>query len=293
MNLNPLRLCLAVVLALALNPVAGNAANSAECENPSTLRFSLIPKGDVQKDLAEIQPLLDELRSKFGIAVETYVPSSYGAVVEGLLSGAVHLARLGPASYVAAKRADQSVTPFASYALKANAYQEAGAFYYSLLIVRSDSEYASPDSLRGKRVTLVDPNSTSGFLVPRHVFAKEVGAPLQQYFGQLGYTGSHLASIDRVLKGQADAAFVGSGVLALALADPAARQPIRVVWRSSPIPGSPFVYRGQLCDSLKAKIRDVFLGTGNPRKSAVLDNLGAIRFVPVSDQDYQVIREIH
>lgn len=293
MKLNSLRLCLAVVFSLALNPVAGNAANPAECENPPALRFSLVPQGDVQKDLAELQPLLEELRSRLGIAVETYVPSSYGAVVEGLLSGAVHLASLGPASYVAAKRADQNLTPFASYARKANPYQEAGAFYHSLLIVRSDSEYASLDSLRGKRVTLVDPNSTSGFLVPRHVFAKEVGASLEQYFRQLGYTGSHLASIDRVLRGQADAAFVGSGNLASALADPAARRKIRVLWRSGPIPLDPFVYRGQLCDSLKAKIRGVFLGSGNPRKSAVLNNLDASGFVPVSDQDYQVVREIY
>lgn len=293
MKLNPLRLCLAVALSLALHSIAGNAANPAECESPSTLRFSLVPQGNVQKDLAELQPLLEELRSRLGIAVETYAPSSYGAVVEGVLSGAIHLAYLGPASYVAAKRADPSLTPFASYALKANPYQEAGAFYHSLLIVRSDSEYASPASLRGKRVTLVDPNSTSGFLIPRHVFAKEVGAPLEKYFGQLGYTGSHLASIDRVLRGQADAAFVGSSNLASALANPAARQQIRVVWRSSPIPVDPFVYRGQLCDSLKTKIRDVFLGHGNRQKSAVLDNLGASGFVPVSDQDYQVVREIH
>jgi phosphonate transport system substrate-binding protein len=293
MKLISLRLCFAVVLCLSLNPIVADAANPAECESPPALRFSLVPQGNVQKDLAELQPLLEELRSRLGIAVETYVPSSYGAVVEGLLSGAVHLAHLGPASYVAAKRADQNLTPFASYALKANAYQEAGAFYYSLLIVRSDSKYASPASLRDKRVMLVDPNSTSGFLVPRHVFAKEVGAPLEQYFGQLGYTGSHLASIDQVLRGQADAAFVGSGNLASALADPVARQKIRVVWRSGPIPLDLFAYRGQLCDSLKAKIRGVFLGSGNPQKSAVLDKLGASGFVPVSDQDYQVVREIH
>jgi phosphonate transport system substrate-binding protein len=282
-----------IIAALALLVLATAAAHGAECENPSILRISIIPSGDVKKDLAEHQPLLEELRSVLGIPVETYVPSSYGAVVEGLLSGAVQLARLGPASYVAAKRADPQLTAFATYVHKANAYQEAGAFYYSLLIVRADSGIKNVESLRGKRLALVDPQSTSGSLIPRHVFAKQVGSALENYFGQLGYTGSHVQSINRLLAGHADAAFVGSVNLAAALADPAAMRKVRVIWRSQAFPHDPFVYRGQLCSGLKEKIRNVFLQVGGARKAATLENLDGVRFVPVTDADYQPVREIY
>jgi phosphonate transport system substrate-binding protein len=281
-----------LIAALALLASAA-AAHGAECENPSILRISIIPSGDVKKDLAEHQPLLEELRAVLGIPVETYVPSSYGAVVEGLLSGAVQLTRLGPASYVAAKRADPQLTAFATYVHKANAYQDAGAFYYSLLIVRADSGIDNIAALRGKRLALVDPQSTSGALIPRHVFAKQVGSALDNYFGQIGYTGSHVQSVNRLLAGQADAAFVGSVNLAAALANPAATRKVRVIWRSQAFPHDPFVYRGQLCGGLKDKIRKVFLQAGGARKAATLENLDGVRFVPVADADYQPVREIY
>lgn len=287
-----LRRSITALLSLALLALSA-AANGAECENPPILRISIIPSGDLKKDLAEHKPLLEELHSVLGIPVEIYVPSSYGAVVEGLLSGAVHLARLGPASYVSAKKADPQLTAFASYEHKANAYQASGAFYYSLLIVRADSGIDNIASLRGKRLALVDPQSTSGSLIPRHVFAKQVGSSLENYFGQLGYTGSHVQSVKRILAGQADAAFVSSASLAATLTDSASTQKIRVLWRSAAYPHDPFVYRGQLCNALKEKIRNVFLEGDGARKAATLQNLDGVRFVPVSDRDYQPIREIY
>jgi phosphonate transport system substrate-binding protein len=288
----PYRSTVAVV-AFAFLAFQAAAVHASECENPSILRMSIIPAGDMKKDLAELQPLLEELRLVLGIPVEMYVPSSYGAVGEGLLSGAIHLARLGPAGYVTAKKADPQLTAFASYVHKATAYQDAGAFYYSLLIVRADSGIENIESLRGKRLALVDPQSTTGSLIPRHIFAKQVGTSIDTYFGQLGYTGSHLQSVNRVLGGQADAAFVGSASLSAAVTDPATMKKIRVIWRSKAFPYDPFVYRGQLCKGLKEKISSVFLKGSGARRATTLENIDGVRFVPVSDRDYQAVRDIY
>lgn len=283
----------APLLLLAWLGLHSAAALGAACENPAMLRMSIIPSGDLKKDMLAHQPLLQGLRAALGIPVEIYAPPSYGAVVEGLLSGAIQLARMGPASYVAARKADPQLTPFASFEHKANAYQPAGAFYYSLLIVRADSGIANVAATHGKRLALVDPQSTSGALIPKHVFAKQLGQPLESYFGQIGYTGSHVQSIHRVLDGRADAAFVASVNLAAVLADPAAMQKVRVIWRSQAFPLDPFVYRGQLCEGLKKKIRDVFLKNDGARRAAVLENIDGVRFVPISDQDYQPVRDIY
>ena len=267
---------------------------AAACERPERLRFSIIPRGDVRKEIAQLQPLLDQLRAALGIPVEVYAAPSYGAVVEALLSGAVHLARLGPASYVSARRADPLLTAFANYANKASRFQPAGAFYHSLLIVRAGGAIADVKALRGKRLALVDPESTSGALIPRHVFAKQVGRPLEAYFSQVGYSGSHTQSVDRVLAGQIDAAFVGSQNLAAATAaHPARERQVRVIWRSGPIPTDPFVFRGQLCADLQEKIRGAFFKRGGAQSADVLERLDVARFVPVSDRDYRIVREIY
>lgn len=263
-------------------------SHAATCEMPDRLRFSTIPRGDFKRDIAELQPLLDKLQTALGIPVEVYMPPSYGAVVEALRSGTVQLARLGPASYVSARRADPQLTPFASHANRATPFQPAGAFYLSLLIVRADSGITDVAALRGKRLALVDPESTSGALVPRRVFATQVGTGLESYFAQVGYSGSHLQSVHRLLSGQVDAAFVGSQNLAWATAaDPEAARRVRVLWKSDAIPTDPIVVRGQLCGPVKAKIRDVFLD-----RAAAPGRPGVVRFVPVSDKDYQSVRDM-
>lgn len=287
------RAAMHVLVLVALGAQCSLSA-AAGCDKPDRLRFSIIPRGDVKKELAELQPLLDRLQAALGMPVEVYTPPSYGAVVEALSSGAVQLARLGPASYVAARRADPQLTAFASYANRNNAFQAAGPFYHSLLIVRADSGIADSGALRGKRLALVDPESTSGSLIPKRIFAKQIGTSLESYFAQVGYSGSHTQSVDRLLAGQVDAAFVGSQNLAAAVsADPEKVSRIRVIWRSGPIPTDPFVFRGQLCDGLKDKIRATFLDHGGARNAAVLDKLNVTRFVPVSDQDYRIVHEIY
>lgn len=267
---------------------------AASCENPSRLRFSIIPRGEVQKELDELQPLLAQLKAALGIPVEVYVAPSYGAVVEALLSGAVQLARLGPASYVKAKRADPQLTAFASYATKGTVFQPEGPFYHSLLIVRADSGMTNIGSLGGKRLALVDPDSTSGALIPQRVFTRQIGKSLESHFSQVGYSGSHTQSVNKLLAGQVDAAFVGSQNLAAeTLHDPEKAKRIRIIWRSARIPTDPFVFRGQLCDEVKTGIRDAFFNRGGPQSPAVLDRLNVARLVPVSDRDYQAVRDLY
>lgn len=278
----------------AMSLLASGVAIARECEKPSVLRFSLVPQRTVQKEVAELEPLIKNLQSALGVPVEVITPASYGGVVEGLIGGAVHVARLGPASYIAAKRQDGQVEAFASYFRKDNQYQDAGAFYHTLLVVREDSSFKTLDSLRGKRLALVDPGSTSGALVPRQVFPKSTGLPLDRHFGRIVYAGSHDLAARRVVEGQDDAAFVASVNLASYSADAQQPQaPFRILWRSSPIPLDPFVYRGQLCSEVKEKIRAVFLPQEGRQDRKVLENLNAIRFVPVGDKDYDIIRSMY
>ncbi len=279
-----------LLAAFMLLPVS---AAAVACERPLKLRFSLIPQGDFGKDVAAIRPLLDALEESLGMPVETVQPSSYGAVIEGLLAGAVDVARLGPASYIAAKRQDARITAFASYASKKEVFQEEGAHYHSLLIVRRDSGVASVEALRGKRLALVDPDSTSGALIPRRVIGAMVKGPLEGHFSRVSYSGAHHLSALAVVNGQVDAAFVGSTNLSELVAKGQAKpEDFRILWRSAPIPRDPFVFRGQLCADIRDKIRAVFLrdhGRGHPD---VLNNLKAVRFVPIGDSDYQILRDL-
>lgn len=283
------RLLAVVVVALLWS----SHAVAAKCENPQRLRFAIVPQDNLQMDVAAHQPLFNSLQAATGLAVAVVMPSSYGAVVEGLLAGAIDLANLGPAAYLSAKKADPRITAFAATAKTKGAFQDEGAFYASLLVVRQKGPLTSLESLRGKKLALVDPDSTSGALVPRQAFSREVKVPLASYFSQIGYTGSHDKSALAVANGRVDAAFVSSYLLSsLVEAGKVQEKDFRVLWRSAPMPLNPYVYRGNLCADIKQKIRAVFLDRNGASNKALLVNLKAVRFVPVSDSDYQILREL-
>lgn len=270
-----------------------STAQAAECERPNRLRFSFVPQSDVQTEIAALQPLLDELQTAIGMSVDMVAPSSYGAVIEGLLAGTVDLARLGPAAYISAKKQDPSIIAFATVARKTSEQSTGDTSYRSILVVRSDSPYKTIASLRGKKVALVDPDSTSGALIPRHVFSKETGLPLEKYFSQVVYSGAHDQSLLNLSKNRVDATFISSTSLDIPVEnDQIKSDEFRTLWTSKPIPRNPFVLREQLCSDLKRKIIAVFLERGGNASKNVMQSLNAMRFVAISDQDYQILRDL-
>lgn len=282
---------LAVLAATA--PAAHAHSQAQACERPAQLRFSLIPQGEVKQDIAKLQPLFDDLEKALKLPVIVLTPSSYGYVVEGLLSGAVDLARLGPAAYVGAKKEDPLLTPFASYTRKMDIFNQASAAYYSLLITRADKAYQDLKSLQGKTVALVDPESTSGAMAPRKKVERETGASLEKFFGRTVYSGNHEKSVWLVLNNEADAAFVSSShVSTLVESGKIQLGQLKILWRSELIPRDPFVFRGQLCRDIQERIRSVFFAHASGENQALLKNLKAVGFVPVQDSDYQVIRDL-
>ena len=197
----------AVVLFFGLGP---QNARAAECENPDSLTFAMIPTEESVAELELYQPVTSRMETLTGKKIEFFMPTSYASVVEGLLSKFVDVAVLGPYTYVIANEKDESIEVFATYAKKPGYLQEEGPGYRGVLISKKGSKFTTIESLKGSTLGLTDPGSTSGNLMPRVVFSKEIGTDLESYFGKVAYTGSHELSSVAVVKGQVDAAFVAS-----------------------------------------------------------------------------------
>lgn len=285
-------ICIAFVSHLVV--LTSQAAAAVEgCENPSPLRFALIPRNDIVKQLEEHRPLLLHLERALGRKIKVVQPSSYGSVIEGLLAGMIDLASMGPGSYSLARNRDPSITPIVTWTMQGGTFVKKGAdSYKSLLITRRDSGFNSIDDLKRQRISLTDPASTSGGVLPRAEFGREIGRRLEDFAGSVTYSGSHDRSIAALKKGQVDAAFVASEHLDQAIREGRiAADEINVLWESTPIPHDPFVLHGRLCPELKEKIRDAFMADTVETRT-MLRNLNAERFVPVGDEAYRQLRDI-
>jgi phosphonate transport system substrate-binding protein len=280
------------VCLLSLWLVGQSASASAKCEAPDELRFSIVPAGDVEKRIQLYAPLFDRLKALTGRPVRVVRPNSYASVVEGLLGGRIDIASIGPAGYVEAKRGDPTITAFATFEKRAGVYQTQGPFYHSHLIVLAGNRYGSLMDLRSARLALSDPGSTSGALLPREELTSRMGMPFEKFFGAVSYAGSHVKSIDAVLRGDVDAAFVASTQLEEAhRSGKFAERPVKSLWQSAPIPYDPLVWRGQLCEPIKKQIRAAFFDDPAALRS-LLDGIESNRFVPIDDRHYAGIRKV-
>ena len=286
--------CLLTISALAGSQAALVPAHAQSCEEPPVIRYSMVPLRDIELDLHRRQSLFKRMTELTGRPVEVVRATSYRSVVEGLLRGAVDVAELGPATYVEAAKDDRKITAFATTEKREGAYQSSGAHYQSMLVVQAKSNFNDIATLRGARLALTDPGSTSGALLPRKQFVARVGMPLERYFGAVSYSGSHARSVLALAGGKVDAAFISSAQLEEAhVTGKLRKDDVRVLWTSGPVPYDPIVYRGQLCEPLKRRIAEVFLGDG--AGAALRDYLGAMnaeRFVPVDDSLYAGIRDV-
>lgn len=284
----------AIAVTMVLGSMASTTVMAAECENPDSLTFAIIPTEETVAELQLYKPITDRLAEQTGKKIEFFMPTSYASVVEGLLSKFVDVAVLGPYSYVIANNKDSDIEVFATYAKKPGHLQEEGPGYRGVLVSKKGSGLAKIDDLKGKLIGLTDPGSTSGNLVPRVVFSKVIGMDIDNFFKKAVYTGSHELSTVAVHKGKVDAAFVASHRFDNVVDKGEVKlEDFNIIWSSPPIPQDPFVYRSPLCEDIKASIRKTFLGLkDDPNAQAFLKNVKSNTFVPMTSADYDVIRDL-
>jgi phosphonate transport system substrate-binding protein len=284
-----------ILLSAAVTLFLASAVPAQQCENPNALRFSLIPSQDTIRELTYYKPVLDLLGKSVDKKIEFYMPTSYASVIEALLGKWVDVAVLGPESYILARNKDKSIEVFGTYSRKKNGIQEAGPGYKSVLITKKGSKFNSIESLKGSVLALVDPASTSGALIPEHVFPRENKTPpLKQYFSRVVFSGGHDLSTLSVMEGKVDAAFVASHRFMEAVnAGKIKQEDFNFLWYSPLLPQDPFVYRATLCNELKQKITDTFLTLDKtPEGQKYLENVKSERLVKMTDADYQVVRDV-
>ena len=289
------RLAPIIVASVIVTLLAAANALSQQCDNPRALRFSLIPSQDTVRELTYYKPILDLLGKNIDKKIEFYMPTSYASVVEALLGKWVDVAVLGPESYVLAHSKDKTIEVFGTYSRKKNGIQDAGPGYKSVLITKKGSKFTTVEALKGSVLALVDPASTSGALIPEHVFPKEAKlAPLKQYFSRVIFSGGHDLSTLSVLEGKVDAGFVATHrFMEVVNAGKVKQEDFNFLWYSPLLPQDPFVYRGTLCEDLKQKVANTFLTVEKTAEGQkYLENVKSERVVKMTDADYQIVRDV-
>lgn len=288
------RILLVLCLTILLGFYQSGTALAQDCDNPKALTFSIVPAMETMQDLALYQPVLKHLKEVTGKEINFYMPTSRASVIEAMMNKFVDIAVHGPYSYILGNDKDKNIEVFATYAKKPGIIAEEGPGYKCVIITKKGSKFTTVESLKDSTVALVDPASTSGFLVPRISFPKVIGMPIENYFKKIVFSGGHDLSTLAVFDGRVDCAFVATHRFdEVVYAGKAKKEDFNFVWFSEFIPGDPICYRMSLCPDLRKKIEDAFLNLHNvPGANRYLENVKASKMVRMTSKDYDIIREL-
>jgi phosphonate transport system substrate-binding protein len=259
---------LSITAAVLVASVAFAGAAQADWrEQVPVFRVGLLGGENVQDVLGRYEPWRLHMEARLGVPVEVFPSTDYAGVIQGLAAGQLEFGALGASAYAAAwLETDGGVEP-----VVVARELDGLTGYYAVMYTLADSGIKTLADMEGKSLAFADPDSTSGYLIPKFQLTEELGVdPEAGYFSSTGFGGGHEQAVVAVLEGQYDAGvtwtslqgdyatgysrgnlttMVEKGMLDMA--------DINIIWTSALIPNGPNTIRSALPQELKDLVRGI------------------------------------
>ena len=269
---------------LADAPAAPAAGQLGAADNPIVITF--VPSGDTGKITTAGTAIADCLSKMTGLNFKMEVGTSFAASIEAMGAEKAQIGFLNTFSALLAG-VKYGVTP-ALVAIRKYATNDVDPdkalegqlepFYKGQFIANADSGISSFADLKGKTFCFVDPNSTSGYIVPRIILAAN-GINPDTDFAATQNAGSHNNVAIAVYKGDCDAGVTYINVLTDTSANLAAQYPdiadkVKIFAVTPPIPNDGMQFIKSLDPNLrKVTVEGMLAMASDPGGKAVLKSL--------------------
>ncbi len=268
------------------------------------LRIGLLGGENEADRLGRFGPYGRLLEETFKVPVRLYPAADYAGVIQAFGAKQIEMSSMGSSGYAGAwLETNGGVKPL-SVPIEA----DGSISYISVLIVRADSGITSLEQMRGKSLAWADPNSTSGYLIPRFEL-RQGGIDVEsgKYFSRTGFAGGHEQGVVAVLQKQYDGAvtwasgigdeakgFSRGNLQAMVEKGMLDMGQIRIIWRSRPILNGPLVVRTDLPEAFVRDINDFHLALPNthPDIYAQIERGGGKGYREVTHADFQLFVDL-
>ena len=278
---------------------AGCGANSQEAEK-KTFTIAYAPNESTTDSTDARSTLAKDLGKVINMEVKEIQASDYTAIIEALRTGKADMAYMGAlAVAMGAERA--GVTPIV---MKAPNGDKAQAVYHSVFVTQKDNnEINSIKDFKGKTIAFVDPDSTSGNLVPTSEIMKafpdlhltnEKIHTNGEFFEAVSFSGKHQAGLQAVIKGDVDIVPISDQIMASEFKNGNADEnAVKVVHSSAAIPAEAMVVSKTVNEDLKKTLTKFLVEYNNKDYFDKVIKKADARFVECSMEDYQPIVELN
>jgi len=268
---------MALLLAGCGEPELGTA------DNPIVMSF--VPSGDTQDIIASGDELAAMVKERTGLEISANVGTDFAAVREAMCAGQAQIGWLNTFNYVLANEKCGVDVALATQRFGSTTYR-------GEIIVRADSGITSLEDLKGKVMCWVDPNSTSGYIIPRIMLAAN-GIDPDTDFAQTVEAGSHNNVVVQVYNGECDAGAVYDDARSSIQEDfPDVMEQVVVLATTTDIPNDTVAFAEGVPDDIRKQVTDALLViSGTDEGKDALNTLYSIEaLVEVQDNFYDGFR---
>ncbi|HRI81968.1 MAG TPA: phosphate/phosphite/phosphonate ABC transporter substrate-binding protein [Opitutaceae bacterium] len=276
-----LRSTLILACAVFLLTACSRRAEPETGDSPKVIRLADTGIEGMEDLSRAYGPFVAELEKLTGVKVEFFPVSNRTAAVTALQFKQVDLILAGPSEY-AAIASRLPVRPVVGIERPQ---------YHTVFVVKADSPIQSLSDLKGRKIAMKDPGSTTGHIVPVWMLHR-AGLDVDRDVKILLLDGARLEAL---VTGDVDA--LGSGVRDYEqLIKRFGPGTYRIIAQSEAMPNDLILAGATLSEAFVAGLRQQILAHGEPLMEAILgstrrDRYAGSRFVAVQDSDYDVIRE--
>lgn len=278
---------------------AGCGGNSQQAEK-KTFTIAYAPNESTTDSTDARSTLAKDLGKVINMEVKEIQASDYTAIIEALRTGKADMAYMG-ALAVAMGSERAGVTPIV---MKAPNGDKAKAVYHSVFVTQKDNnEINSIKDFKGKTIAFVDPDSTSGNLVPTSEIMKafpdlhltnEKIHTNGEFFEAVSFSGKHQAGLQAVIKGDVDIVPISDQIMASEFKNGNADEnAVKVVHSSAAIPAEAMVVSKTVNEDLKKTLTKFLVEYNNKDYFDKVIKKADARFVECSMEDYQPIVELN
>ena len=282
-------------------PAAGERAWKAQIP---TLRIGLLGGENEADRMGRFGAYRQLLEDTFRVPVRLFPASDYAGVLQAFSAGQIEMASMGGSVYAGAwLDTNGGVEP-----ILVSEERDGSITYISCMVVRADSGITNIEGMRGKSLAWADPNSASGYLIPRFQMRRAgIGLEPGQYFSRLGFGGGHEQAVVAVLQRQYDASvtwasgqgeqsqgFTRGNLRAMVDKGMLNMNDLRIIWRSDPIINGPLTVRSVLPAAFKEdmKLFHLALPNSHPQIYEQVERGGGTGYREVTHADFQMFVDI-
>ncbi|GFP08845.1 phosphate/phosphite/phosphonate ABC transporter substrate-binding protein [Lactobacillus helveticus] len=286
----------AVLVALSLSACSGNKKSSSSTNEPKELNVEFVPSTQANKMEAKAKPLGTLLQKQLHIPVHVTVSTDFSGLVEAMSSKKVDVGFMPPYSYMLAHKRG-----IADVLLQAERYgydEPSGKMnhklmhkYRGMIVVKKGSKIKSWKDLKGKKIAIGDPTSSSGYVYPiAELYKKGLNVTKESKLVNITSDDQKVIS---VLNGDVDAAFVFSDARNIAAKDDKrAMTDVVPIYFTQWIPNDTISVRKDMPKKFRVKLAKAFKNIAKSKKGKqIIESIYShYGYVDAKDSDFDGLR---